>query len=208
LLYPAVFSEEGSIGGWSGHGLWPQWPRPAGGRKQCTVLPHITASVFINDDERGLHTDYEKWLDGLAPHAPISQYRHNRTGEDNANAHLKRQVMVREVVVAVTNDRLDFGTWKRIFQSLAEWLGGESRWPAAEAGVGPGEKQSLKRCRRSERHTPFRTFAPHFSGQDPPDLRGSAYGLPPGAPPKPPAAEPAVVTILVMAKLATCVPPV
>jgi secondary thiamine-phosphate synthase enzyme len=76
---------------------------------------HITASVFINDDESGLHHDYEKWLEGLAPHAPISQYRHNGTGEDNADAHLKRQVMGREVVVAVTNGRLDFGTWERIF---------------------------------------------------------------------------------------------
>ena len=76
---------------------------------------HITASVFINDDEYGLHQDYERWLEGLAPHAPISQYRHNDTGEDNADAHLKRQVMGREVVVAVTNGRLDFGTWERIF---------------------------------------------------------------------------------------------
>ena len=76
---------------------------------------HITASVFINDDERGLHADYEKWLEELAPHAPISQYLHNRTGEDNADAHLKRQIMGREVVVAVTNGRLDFGTWERIF---------------------------------------------------------------------------------------------
>ena len=76
---------------------------------------HITASVFINDDEHGLHNDYEKWLEALAPHAPISQYQHNRTGEDNADAHLKRQVMGREVVVAVTNGRLDFGTWERIF---------------------------------------------------------------------------------------------
>jgi secondary thiamine-phosphate synthase enzyme len=75
---------------------------------------HITASVFINDDESGLHADYEKWLEGLAPHAPVSQYQHNRTGEDNADAHLKRQVMGREVVVAVTNGRLDFGTWERI----------------------------------------------------------------------------------------------
>jgi secondary thiamine-phosphate synthase enzyme len=76
---------------------------------------HITASVFINDDERGLYADYEKWLEGLAPHAPTNQYQHNRTGEDNADAHLKRQVMGREVVVAVTNGRLDFGTWERIF---------------------------------------------------------------------------------------------
>jgi secondary thiamine-phosphate synthase enzyme len=76
---------------------------------------HITASVFINDDERGLHQDYEDWLEKLAPHAPIEQYRHNRTGEDNADAHLKRQIMGREVVVAVTKGRLDFGTWEQIF---------------------------------------------------------------------------------------------
>ena len=76
---------------------------------------HITASVFINDDESGLHQDYERWLEELAPHAPIDQYRHNRTGEDNADAHLKRQIMGREVVVAVTNGQLDFGTWEQIF---------------------------------------------------------------------------------------------
>jgi len=76
---------------------------------------HITASVFINDDESGLHHDYEKWLEQLAPHEPISQYHHNRTGEDNADAHLKRQVMGREVTVAITNGQLDFGTWERIF---------------------------------------------------------------------------------------------
>ncbi len=76
---------------------------------------HITASVFINDDERGLHQDYEKWLESLAPHAPIDQYRHNDTGEDNADAHMKRQIMGREVVVAITNGRLDFGTWEQIF---------------------------------------------------------------------------------------------
>ena len=76
---------------------------------------HITASVFINDDEAGLHRDYEAWLEKLAPHAPISQYNHNLTGEDNADAHLKRQVMGREVVVAITNGRLDFGTWEQIF---------------------------------------------------------------------------------------------
>ncbi len=76
---------------------------------------HITASVFINDDESGLHHDYEKWLEGLAPHEPVSGYRHNDTGEDNADAHLKRQVMGREVVVAITGGQLDFGTWERIF---------------------------------------------------------------------------------------------
>ena len=76
---------------------------------------HISASVFINDDERGLHHDYDAWLERLAPHAPTSQYRHNDTGEDNADAHLKRQVMGREVVVAVTEGRLDFGPWEQIF---------------------------------------------------------------------------------------------
>lgn len=76
---------------------------------------HITASVFINDDESGLHKDYEKWLEHLAPHAPTSQYRHNETGEDNADAHLKRQVMGREVVVAITAGKLDFGPWEQIF---------------------------------------------------------------------------------------------
>jgi secondary thiamine-phosphate synthase enzyme len=75
---------------------------------------HITASVFINDDEGGLHHDFEEWLEGLAPHEPVSRYRHN-VGEDNADAHLKRQVMGREVVVAVTDGRLDFGPWEQIF---------------------------------------------------------------------------------------------
>ena len=82
----------------------------------CLVNPmHITASVFINDDESGLHHDYDQWLERLAPHEPTSQYRHNDTGEDNADAHIKRQVMGREVVVAVTNGALDFGTWEQIF---------------------------------------------------------------------------------------------
>jgi len=76
---------------------------------------HITASVFINDDESGLHHDYEKWLEKLAPHEPVGNYRHNDTGEDNADAHMKRQVMGREVLVAVTNGQLDFGTWEQIF---------------------------------------------------------------------------------------------
>lgn len=75
---------------------------------------HITASVFINDDESGLHYDYDQWLERLAPHEPVSQYRHN-VGEDNADAHLKRQIMGREVVVAVTQGRLDFGIWEQIF---------------------------------------------------------------------------------------------
>ncbi len=75
---------------------------------------HITASVFINDDERGLLGDFEKWLEKLAPHEPVSQYAHN-TGEDNADAHLKRSVMGREVVVAVTKGKLDFGPWEQIF---------------------------------------------------------------------------------------------
>jgi thiamine phosphate synthase YjbQ (UPF0047 family) len=109
--------------------------------KQCTVLPHITASAFINDDEYGLHQDHEKWLEGLAPHAPISQYRHNGTGEDAcpersdrglpwaslADAHLKQHgPPSAAVVVAVTNGRLDFGTWERIFPGsagpLRDWL--------------------------------------------------------------------------------------
>ncbi len=76
---------------------------------------HITASVFINDDESGLHHDYDGWLEKMAPHEPVSQYRHNDTGEDNADAHIKRQIMGREVVVAVTEGRLDFGTWEQIF---------------------------------------------------------------------------------------------
>ena len=76
---------------------------------------HITASVYINDAESGLIQDYDDWLEGLAPHEPVSRYRHNRTGEDNADAHLKRQVMGREVVVAVTNGRLDLGPWEQIY---------------------------------------------------------------------------------------------
>ena len=86
---------------------------------------HISASVFINDDERGLHHDYEVWLEKLAPHAPTSQYHHNRTGEDNADAHLKRQVMGREVVVAITGGKLDFGPWERIF--YGEFDGGRKK---------------------------------------------------------------------------------
>lgn len=86
---------------------------------------HITASVFINDDERGLHSDYLQWLEKLAPHAPTQQYRHNDTGEDNADAHLKRQIMGREVVVAVTEGRLDFGPWEQIF--YGEFDGGRRK---------------------------------------------------------------------------------
>jgi secondary thiamine-phosphate synthase enzyme len=82
----------------------------------CLVNPmHITSSVFINDDESGLHADYDAWLEKVAPHEPVASYRHNRTGEDNADAHMKRQVMGREVVVAVTEGKLDFGTWEQIF---------------------------------------------------------------------------------------------
>ena len=76
---------------------------------------HITASVFINDDESGLHEDYERWLEELAPHEPTEHYQHNKTGEDNADAHLKRQVMGREVVVAITEGNLHFGPWEQIF---------------------------------------------------------------------------------------------
>ena len=86
---------------------------------------HITASVFINDDEAGLHQDYEAWLEGLAPHEPVSRYRHNRTGEDNGDAHLKRQVMGREVVVAVTAGSLDLGPWEQIF--YGEFDGGRRK---------------------------------------------------------------------------------
>ena len=85
---------------------------------------HITASVFINDDETGLHHDYEAWLEKLAPHEPVSQYRHN-VGEDNADAHMKRQIMGREVVVAVTNGKLDFGPWEQIF--YGEFDGGRRK---------------------------------------------------------------------------------
>jgi len=80
----------------------------------CNAM-HITASVFINDNESGLHSDYEKWLEELAPHEPVTAYKHNLLGEDNADAHMKRQVMGREVVVAVTNGKLDFGPWEQIF---------------------------------------------------------------------------------------------
>ena len=76
---------------------------------------HITASVYINDDESGLLSDYDDWLEKLAPHEPVSSYRHNRTGEDNADAHLKRQIMGRQVVVAITGGKLDFGPWEQIF---------------------------------------------------------------------------------------------
>ena len=86
---------------------------------------HITASVFINDDESGLHADYEEWLEKLAPHEPVSKYRHNRTGEDNGDAHLKRQVMGREVVVAITQGELDFGPWEQIF--YGEFDGGRRK---------------------------------------------------------------------------------
>ncbi len=86
---------------------------------------HITASVFINDDEAGLHHDYEVWLEALAPHEPVSQYRHNDTGEDNADAHIKRQVMGREVVVAVTKGELDFGPWEQVF--YGEFDGGRRK---------------------------------------------------------------------------------
>jgi secondary thiamine-phosphate synthase enzyme len=89
----------------------------------CNAM-HITASVFINDDESGLHHDYDVWLEKLAPHEPVSQYRHN-VGEDNADAHMKRQVMGREVVVAITNGKLDFGPWEQIF--YGEFDGGRKK---------------------------------------------------------------------------------
>ena len=86
---------------------------------------HITASVFINDDEPGLHRDFDDWLEELAPHEPVDHYRHNLTGEDNADSHLKRQVMGREVVVAVSGGKLDFGPWERIF--YGEFDGGRRK---------------------------------------------------------------------------------
>jgi len=86
---------------------------------------HITASVFINDNESGLHADYERWLEELAPHAPIDRYLHNRTGEDNGDAHLKRQILGREVVVAITDGELDFGPWEQIF--YGEFDGGRRK---------------------------------------------------------------------------------
>ena len=86
---------------------------------------HITASVFINDDESGLHHDYEAWLEKLAPHEPVSSYQHNRTGEDNADAHMKRQLMGREVVVAITDGKLDFGPWEQVF--YGEFDGGRRK---------------------------------------------------------------------------------
>jgi secondary thiamine-phosphate synthase enzyme len=88
----------------------------------CLVNPmHITASVFVNDDESGLHHDYERFFETLAPHEPVSQWRHNDTGEDNADAHVKRQLMGREVVLAITEGRLDFGPWEQVF--YGEWDG-------------------------------------------------------------------------------------
>ena len=86
---------------------------------------HITSSVYINDAEGGLIQDYDDWLEQLAPHEPVSKYRHNRTGEDNADAHMKRQVMGREVVVAITDGKLDFGPWQRVF--YGEWDGQRSK---------------------------------------------------------------------------------
>ena len=86
--------------------------------RECLVLcnaMHITASIYINDDESGLLDDYDDWLEELAPHEPVSKYRHNRTGEDNADAHLKRQLMGREVTVAITNGKLDLGPWEQVF---------------------------------------------------------------------------------------------
>jgi secondary thiamine-phosphate synthase enzyme len=90
----------------------------------CNAM-HITASVFINDNESGLHADYERWLEHLAPHAPTSNYLHNRTGEDNGDAHLKRQVMGREVVVAITDGQMDFGPWEQVF--YGEFDGGRKK---------------------------------------------------------------------------------
>lgn len=89
---------------------------------------HITASVFINDDESGLHQDYEEFLEALAPHEPVSRYKHNLTGEDNGDAHIKRQVMGREVVVAITNGKLDFGPWSRFSTENSTEAAGNGCW--------------------------------------------------------------------------------
>ena len=90
----------------------------------CNAM-HITASVFVNDDERGLHSDFEKWLEHIAPHEPVSAYSHNLTGENNADAHLKRQIMGREAIIAVTDGKLDFGPWEQIF--YGEFDGGRRK---------------------------------------------------------------------------------
>ena len=90
----------------------------------CNAM-HITASVFVNDDERGLHSDFEKWLEQIAPHEPVSAYSHNLTGENNADAHLKRQIMGREAIIAVTDGKLDFGPWEQIF--YGEFDGGRRK---------------------------------------------------------------------------------
>jgi len=90
----------------------------------CNAM-HITASVFINDNESGLHADFEKWLEKLAPHEPVSDYLHNLSGEDNADAHMKRQVMGREVVIAITGGQLDFGPWEQVF--YGEFDGGRRK---------------------------------------------------------------------------------
>ncbi len=105
---------------------------------------HITASVFINDDESGLHGDFASWLEELAPHAPLSRYRHNLTGEDNGDAHLKRQLMGREVVVAVTEGKLDFGPWEQIFY-------GEDHRRIARAAASPRPRRraAVSRLRES-----------------------------------------------------------
>ena len=89
---------------------------------------HITASVFINDDENGLHKDFDKWLERIAPHEPVSNYAHNLTGEDNADAHLKRQIMGREAVVAITEGKLDFGPWEQIFTASLTGCAKSASW--------------------------------------------------------------------------------
>jgi len=126
---------------------------------------HITASVFINDDEKGLHADYDAWLERLAPHEPVSGYRHNRTGEDNADAHMKRQIMGREVVVAITAGKLDFGPWEQIF--YGEFDGGR-------------RKRVLIKIVGDERRTEPARFAPFarpFSGAPSCNNRVTSVGM-------------------------------
>ena len=105
---------------------------------------HISASVFINDNEDGLLHDYEVWLEKLAPHEPVSQYHHNRTGEDNADAHLKRQVMGREVVVAITKGALDFGPWEQIFYGEFEAAAESACWSKSSANEGCDERFRIR----------------------------------------------------------------
>jgi hypothetical protein len=136
---------------------------------------HITASVFIDDDEPGLHEDHERWLEALAPHAPTSAYRHDLTGEESGDAHLERQVMGREVVVAITEGRLDLGTWERSFY-------GEFGRPAAQARAGQGRRRAGARERSRSDQVPCATASRSYrapvsaTGWEPAGHRGTPAG--------------------------------